>query len=467
MGWRRGAVVALAGASFLTAWLAGNAFCNSWPAHPASALGAADTAEAVPGELLVKFREPLAAAGRDQVHEAAASQELGRIDGLDVSVVAVDPGVSVEEAARRYRAQPDVEYAEPNYILKADFTPNDSFYAGRQQWYYDLINASKAWDIESGDPSVIIAVLDTGVDITHPDLQANIWTNRAEIAGNGVDDDDNGCVDDVHGCNFVDGAGTSCLYAAKAPNNDVADDDGHGTFAAGVAAAKGNNQIGVIGAAPGATIMPVKVLDCDGVGTSAHAAAGVLYAARAGAKVINMSFGGDDESRTLGEALRQAHDVYGSVIVASAGNASKNLVAFPARDENVIGVSASDHRKPDTKALFSNWGPEVAVTAPGVDIASTLPVEFCGGDWDCLGTQPYALASGTSFSAPLVSGAVALILSLHPALTPDQAKAQLTSTAVPLPDGAFPDWAGKGRIQMDLALQQKTYRLGLAGVTRN
>ena len=126
------------------------------------------------------------------------------------------------------------------------------------------------------------------------------------------------------------------------------------------------------------------------------------------------------------------------------GTRRKNLVSFPARDEKVIAVSASDHRKPNTKAPFSNWGPEVAVTAPGVDIASTLPVEFCGGDWDCLGTQPYALASGTSFSAPLVSGTVALILSLHPNLTPDQVKAQLTSTAVLLPDGSFPGLGGKG-----------------------
>ncbi|MGD0765861.1 MAG: S8 family peptidase [Dehalococcoidia bacterium] len=460
-------MVVLGGAFFLAASIAGNAFCNSWPAHPVSALGAADATEAVPGQLLVKFHEPLTTASRAQIHHAAGSQELSRIDGLDVSVVAVEPGTPLEEAASRYRALPDVEYAEPNYILKADLVPNDPFYSIRQQWYYDLINASKAWDAETGDPKVIIAIVDTGVDVTHPDLQANIWTNPGEIAGNGVDDDNNGCVDDVHGCNFVDSSESPCHYSTKAPNNDVDDDEGHGTFAAGVAAAKGNNQIGVIGAAPGVTIMPVKALDCNGAGTTSSAAAGVLYAARAGAKVINMSFGGDDESATLRAALQQAHDVYGAVIVAAAGNSAKNLVAFPARYDKVIAVSASDHRKPDTKAIFSNWGPEVDVTAPGVDIASTVPLQFCGADWPCFGNQPYATASGTSFSTPLVSGAAALILSVHPDLTPDQVKEQLMSTAAPLPDGSYPNWAGAGRIQMDLALQKTTYRLGLAGVMSN
>jgi subtilisin family serine protease len=344
--------------------------------------------------------------------------------------------------------------------------PNDPFYVGRQQWYYDLVNAPKAWDVETGKPGVIIAVLDTGLDVTHPDLKDNVWTNTGEIAGNGIDDDGNGCVDDTHGCNFADSS-IACAGAHAAPNSEIADDNGHGTFVAGVAAAKGNNAIGVTGMAPNATIMPVKVLDCEGAGTALAATQGILYAAKNGAKVINMSFGADEDSLTLRAAIAEAHDRYGVVIVAATGNSGGAVVTFPARDESVIAVSATDHRSPDTKAPFSNWGPEVTVTAPGVDIASTLPTKFCGPGWSCVSGQPYALGSGTSFSAPLVAGAVALILSKGPPMSPDAVKSRLMTTADDLPDGAYAHWDGAGRIQTDLALEGKSYQVGVSGIVRN
>ncbi len=402
-GYRRTALLIALPAMLLAAYLALAPVCNPLANHPNVATGRSNPLDAAPGELLVKYRQPMFPLGRRVVNGVVGATEVGEIGELGVSRVAVEPGLSLEEAARRYDSVPQVEYAEPNVIFRTQMIPNDPFYVGRQQWYYDLVNAPKAWDVETGKPGVIIAVLDTGLDVTHPDLKDNVWTNTGEIAGNGIDDDGNGCVDDTHGCNFADSS-IACAGAHAAPNSEIADDNGHGTFVAGVAAAKGNNAIGVTGMAPNATIMPVKVLDCEGAGTALAATQGILYAAKNGAKVINMSFGADEDSLTLRAAIAEAHDRYGVVIVAATGNSGGAVVTFPARDESVIAVSATDHRSPDTKAPFSNWGPEVTVTAPGVDIASTLPTKFCGPGWSCVSGQPYALGSGTSFSAPSLRG---------------------------------------------------------------
>jgi len=304
------------------------------------------------------------------------------------------------------------------------------------------------------------------MDVTHADLKANLWTSAADIPGNGVDDDANGCVDDLHGCNFAERS-SSCPAAAPGPNNDIADDNGHGTFVAGVAAARGNNSAGVTGMAPNAAVMTVKVLDCEGAGSALAATQGVLYAAKSGAKVINMSFGADEESLTLRAAIAEAHDRYGVVVVAAAGNSGASSVAYPARDEKVIAVAASDHKNPDNKASFSNWGPQVTVAVPGVDIASTLPAKYCGPGWSCTSGQPYAIGSGTSFSSPLVAGVVALILSKGPPMSPDAVKNRLTTTAVDLPDGPYSRWDGAGRVQADLALEGKSYQVGVSGIVRN
>jgi subtilisin family serine protease len=453
-------------AGLLAAYLTLAPVCNPLKSTPGVATGRSDPLDAAPGELLVKYRQPMFALSRRVVNDAVGAKEIGQIGDLGVSRIAVDPGVSLEEAARRFGSVPEVEYAEPNIIFRTQTVPNDPFYVGRQQWYYDLINAPKAWDVEKGEPSVIIAVLDTGMDITHPDLKDNLWTNRADVAGNGLDDDANGCVDDVHGCDFAE-TSTACPGAQAGPNPDVDDDNGHGTFVAGIAAARGSNGAGVTGMAPNVMIMPVKVLDCEGAGSALAATQGVLYAAKSGARVINMSFGADEDSLTLRAAIAEAHDRYGAVIVAAAGNSGEASVAFPARDDQVIAVAASDHRNPDAKAPFSNWGPQVTVAVPGVDIMSTLPAKYCGPGWSCVSGQPYALGSGTSFAAPLVAGTVALILSKGPPMSPDAVKSRLTTTAVDLPDGAYTHWDGAGRVQADLALEGKSYRVGVSGIVRN
>jgi len=451
----------------LTAFAGTTLLCSpSPPSSSATALDSSRPAEAVPGEILVKFKEPVTMAAQAQMEDTLGFQELGGIEELGVVRVGIEPRVAPEEAARLYEARPEVEYAEPNYILRSDGVPSDPLFVGRQQWYYDLIQAPQAWDVESGEPSIAVAVLDTGVDIGHPDLKDAIWTNGDEVAGNKQDDDGNGCADDLHGCSFAPNITSSCHYEST-PNSEIEDDDGHGTFVAGVIAARANNQIGVSGTAPGVTIMPVKVLDCVGAGTAQSAADGVLYAARSGARVLNISFGGYQESETLQDAIEQAHDVYGAVIVSSAGNTASAQVAFPARLDKVIAVSASEHKRPDAKAIFSNWGPGVDVSAPGVDIVSTVPQKFCDDLWTCIGNQPYAAASGTSFSAALVSGAAALALSHSPTLSPEQVREYLVRSAVDLPNSGFGDWDGAGRVQIAPALQSTVYRVGVSGVVKN
>ena len=320
---------------------------------------------------------------------SVGGQEEGRLEELGVVRLRLREGLSLEKALEFYSRMPGVDYAEPNYRLKAEFVPNDPLYAA-QRWYYNLTEAPQAWDVEQGKPSVIVAVLDSGVDVTHPDLRDRIWRNPGEGVPNGIDDDGNGCVDDVHGCNFVEpeDADPSCGPQPTSPSNQVADDSGHGTFVAGIIGATGNNGIGVIGVAPGVTLMPVKVLDCTGAGTTADAAAGILYAARMGAQVINLSFGGAETSRTLQEAIVTATGTFGAVVVAASGNQGTQGVTYPARYRQVIAVGASDRNSPDARASFSNWGPEVDVVAPGIDLVSTVPQALCDGHWYCPGASP-------------------------------------------------------------------------------
>ena len=409
---------------------------------------------AVPDEVLVKVR-PGGALVLHLANRLIGAEEVGRLESLGVVRLRLEPEVQVDLTARVYENLPFVEYAEPNYVLRDVGTPDDPLYGSNQRWYYELIEAPAAWDLGPGAQPAIVAVLDTGVDIDHPDLAPKIWTNQAEIAGNGVDDDGNGCVDDVHGCNFAEAetADIACVGRPPGPSSDVTDDDGHGTFVAGVIAAATNNGQGVAGTAEGIVLMPVKVLACTGGGTAADIAHGILYAAKNGARVINMSFGGHLESDTIRDAIKAAHDDSGVVLVAASGNGNIEEVTFPADVPEVIAVGASDHHKSDERAPFSNWGPEVDVAAPGVDITSTVPPRVCGPIWKCISSLPYSQASGTSFAAPLVSGLAGLLLSRNPGLSNEDVRTIIKSTAQPLPERDSPNWAGSGRIRMKQALE--------------
>jgi thermitase len=427
---------------------------------------AVKSSQALPDELLVRFDSAVGGLARRLVVSMGGREE-GSLEELGVVRLRLREGLSLEKALEFYSHVPGVDYAEPNYRLKAEFVPNDPLYAA-QRWYYNLIEAPEAWDVERGQPSVIVAVLDSGVDVTHPDLRDRIWRNPGEGVPNGIDDDRNGCVDDVHGCNFVDptAADPSCGPQPVPPSGQVADDSGHGTFVAGIIGATGNNGMGVSGGAPGVTLMPVKVLDCTGAGTTADAAAGILYAARMGAQVINLSFGGPEPSATLQEAVATATGTFGAVLVAASGNQGTEGVTYPARYQQVIAVGASDRNSLDARAPFSNWGPQVDVVAPGVDLVSTVPQALCDGHWYCPGGQPYSVAAGTSFASAQVAALAALIRSHSPALSTNEIRFVIRATALPLPDGGTRGWAGAGRIRMRRALDTILFRIGAPGVTK-
>lgn len=275
---------------------------------------------------------------------------------------------------------------------------------GGNQWPLDQINAPEVWAQNYTGQGIVVAVIDSGVDYTHTDLDANIWINSREIAGNGIDDDSNGFIDDIRGWDFIDN------------DNTPLDLNGHGTHVAGTIAAE-QNGVGVTGVAYNAQIMPIRVLDASGSGSNTGVAAGVRYAANNGAQIINLSLGGPYSSE-LEAAIRYAIS-RGVVVVSAAGNEAARLPGFPAslKIPGSIAVGAIDQAK--RVANFSNRaGLSLVdyVVAPGVNILSTTP------------NNTYEALNGTSMAAPHVSGLVALMLNANPTLTPTQVAGLLTQT---------------------------------------
>lgn len=417
------------------------------------------------GEVLVRLTSPAAGLSNDTLAGRLDADVVDRLEDLGVARLKLRGGETVESAIERLERTPIVASAEPNLLLRQSLLPNDPYYTA-QSSYLRLIRAPEGWDIELGDDSVLVAVLDSGVEVEHSDLKGQIWTNPYEIGGNAEDDDNNGCIDDFHGCSFVS-AGSADPECPTPPSGNVDDDNGHGTFVAGIIAAAGNNALGITGVAPGVRILPVKILDCKGGGTAMDASQAILYAARQGARVANISFGADGESQTLTNAMREAHDRYGMVIIAATGNEGVARVSFPARLPYAFAVASSGTAtNEDAHSPFSDWGPEVKFAAPGQNIVSTLPRRFCEQGWLCVTDEPYAIASGTSFAAPLVSGLAALVVSKYPNLSPDGVRQIIASTAENLPDGLAPNWDGAGRVRVAQALGLKRFSIGTAGVSK-
>ncbi len=417
--------------------------------------------------------DPVSAAGATSI--VARARDAGQLDAIAATATALgytavrrasEPpaleltppeATSLARGTAAVAAIPGVAYAEPSYRFRLADVPAAPLYQ-RQSAYLEKEYAPAAWDIETGRSSVVVAILDTGLDVTHPDLRGHIWTNPAEIDGNGLDDDSDGCIDDVHGCAFVRDPEPGCAVPAS---GDVHDDLGHGTFVSGVVAANG----GMVGVARGVTIMPVKVLDCTGGGSSFALAQGILYAVKHGASLLNVSLGGPVDSAYILEAVRVARDSYGVLLVAATGNTSGE-VTYPARYPEVLAVGAESAANPGRRAGFSGAGPEVDVVAIGEGIVGTVPKGVCGTFLTCLPRDDlHASGDGTSFAAPQVTGLVALMLSHNPYLQPDQIINIVKSTADPLPGGEPAGWAGAGRINMLRALTPQ-FRLGVPGVAR-
>lgn len=361
------------------------------------------------------------------------ANSLGAIKTKSYSIVPglalyeYDESIDVEDAIQVFLDNAYVEYAEPDFYYHAAAQNDPRFIdlwalnnTGQTGGTVDAdINAPLMWQQEEGDPQVVIGVIDTGVNYNHQDLSPNMWRNPSEIAGNGVDDDNNGYVDDVFGINAITNTGN--------PN----DDNAHGSHVAGTIGAKGNNSIGVVGVAQNIRIAACKFLGANGSGAISDAIQCMQYFAALKSRSVNPvnlvatnnSWGGGSRSTAMLEAIR-SHQNLGILFVAAAGNASSNNDVgsfYPAKYElpNVIAVAATDHS--DRLASFSNFGRRtVHVAAPGVRILSTVL------------NQGYSFFSGTSMAAPHVSGLIAIIKSHSPALNYKEVKNLVISSGTPI-----------------------------------
>jgi subtilisin family serine protease len=388
----------------------------------------------VPGQVLVKFKPTL----RDQLIEATmaayASKKIRRIPRLDVYQLQIPKYISVEEMVYALNQNPDVEYAEPNYIARIAVTPNDTLF----QYQYALhnsgqeigisgtpqgkasadIKATAAWEETKGKEEDLIAVIDSGVDFLHPDIKNKVKSGGRDFVNNDF---------------------------------DATDDHGHGTFVAGIAAADTNNNEGVAGVAWNCKILPVKVIDKEGSGEYSWLVDAIIWAADNGANVISLSLGGEEPADSLRDALKYAHDK-GVVIVAAAGNDNATVLYPAAYDEFCLAVAATDYN--DSRTSWSNFGPEVDVAAPGERIVGPVPTWF----WPSQGEKeaiPYAFGQGTSAATPHVAGLAALLKSLKPWLTVDQIMDIIRYSADDVNSAEHKgkdEFIGYGRINMEKAL---------------
>ncbi len=315
-------------------------------------------------EVTVKFKRPPS--------PAVLKQTLASINGWQKAqhgniFIFKSRTMSTDQLIAYFSKRPEVQFAEPNYLLLPNASPNDTLYP-RYQWNMSAIDMEKAWDITKGKEDVVIAIVDTGVDLNHPEFQGKL----------------------VNGYNVLNGS------------NRPQDDNGHGTHVAGIIAAKTNNQQGVAGIAWNNKIMPIKGIGSDGSGSSFDIAKGIIWAADHGASVINMSVGNYHPSNVLHDAIKYAFNK-NVVMVAASGNDHTSQPSFPAAYPEVISVAAVDWQ--GKQAEFSNFGSHIDVSAPGVDIPSTYTQNH------------YASLSGTSMACPHVAGLAGLIRSLNPSLS--------------------------------------------------
>ncbi len=359
-----------------------------------------DKSHAVKREVTVKFK----------VHPNEA--ELARINQAingkmkkhwDPYCIFKSQTKETEELILYFTARNDVEFAEPNYLLLPNRLPNDPLYS-QYQWNLPLIKADKAWDINLGKSSIVVAVVDTGVDLNHQDFKDKLVTG----------------------------------YNVLTDSNQPLDDNGHGTHVAGIISASTNNTVGIAGVSWNNKIMPIKAIGAEGTGSSFDIAKGIRWAADHGAQVINMSVGNYHPSGILQESIRYAYNK-GIVLVAASGNDNTSQPSYPAAYPEVISVAAVDQQA--QRAEFSNYGSYIDVAAPGVDIPSTYIY------------NEYAALSGTSMACPHVAGLAGLILSVNPKLSNEDVRAIIHNTAVDVgPTGKDTEY-GHGMINVANALQ--------------
>ncbi|HEY3218263.1 MAG TPA: S8 family serine peptidase [Candidatus Limnocylindria bacterium] len=376
--------------------------------------------------LLVRFKAEASADDR-----AAALRVLGaivdtQIAPLGITRVVLPDDLAASDAARRIAGDPAVMFAEPDAIVRTELVPNDALwstdpYTGLGQWGWRRASVDRAWDLTRGSNRMTVAVIDTGVDPSHPDLAGAL----------------------LPGATFTSVLSSGC-------SRGDADDNSHGTHVAGVIGAVGNNSIGISGVAFGVRILPIKALDCAGTGATSDIAQAIVFAIDSGARIVNISLGTISANATLRAAVDYAAD-HNVLVVAAAGNcgtgggrcASPNVTEYPAAFPGVVavGATASD----DGLATFSTQGPQVALSAPGVDIVSTTPSysTFLSARGVSSG---YASFSGTSQAAAFVTGVAALVWASEPGLTAKAVSQRLAATADDLGAPGRDDGYGAGRV---------------------
>ncbi len=384
-----------------------------------------------PDQIMVRFNQVATKQSIDTTIEIYESKMLKKLSGDNLYLLQIPENSSVEEMVYVMNQNPMVKYAGPNFIARIAVTPNDTFF----DFQYALFNsgqnigppgspqgvdradikATAAWEETKGDEVIIVAVIDTGIDFQHPDLQNKV------VSG---------------GYDFVN------------DDSDANDDNGHGTFVAGIVAAETNNNEGVAGVAWNCKILPIKAMDAEGSGYYSDVIEGIYHAADNGADVINLSLGGEDTDLFLEEALEYATVEKNVVIVAAAGNEAGAVLYPAAYDEFCLAVSVTDYK--DNRVEWSNFGPEIDVAAPGERIIGCVPTWYFGE-----GSIPYGWGEGSSFASPHVAGLAALLKSNKSWMTTEQIMNVIRYSADDVNHSDFPgidDYIGYGRINLEKAL---------------
>lgn len=380
---------------------------------------------AVPGEFLVKVKDVKAFSSKAAFRMLGAEQVRTVSKQQNIFLIKKNLIERQEYSLSSLKANNNFEIVEPNYIYHTNLLPNDPKLtdlwglrnAAQKGGKAGVdIGAESAWDIQTGSRQVVVAVIDTGLDYTHPDLADNAWANIAELNGKaGVDDDGNGYVDDIHGYDFANNDG------------DPMDDHGHGTHCSGTIGAKGNDGKGIVGVNWNVRIMGVKFLTAQGSGTLENAIKSIDYATTMGAHIQSNSWGGGGFTQLLKEAIERARD-RNVLFVAAAGNETNNNDTNPSYPasydiENIVSVAALDNA--GQLAYFSNYGKRsVHVAAPGVDITSSVPL--------AVKPEGYETWSGTSMATPHVSGVAALLKSDNLNMSYKEMKSRILASAKPL-----------------------------------
>ncbi|MBC8043295.1 MAG: S8 family peptidase [Rhizobacter sp.] len=351
---------------------------------------------------------------------ALASVDLSRIFILKFSAPR-----DAREVAMELSALPEVEYAEPQFVDHPFYSPNDPDSASN--YWPQTVEAAAAWEITKGDTSVVIGVVDDGVQWDHIDLLPNLRISSGEISGNGIDDDGNGYTDDIHGWDFANG-----------DNNPSPTIGSHGTHCAGIAAAATDNGLGIASLGFNSRLLPAKAAPDNNPNSITHGYEGIVYCADNGAKVISCSWGGGGQSLANQEVVTYAALVRDAIVVAAAGNSNidnDRTPTFPASYKYAFAVGATNAG--DTKGSYSHYGTQsVDVMAPGTNIWSTIP------------TNTFDLNTGTSMACPMAASLIALVRAKFPALTAEQAGEQVRITAdnINLENPGYENRLGHGRI---------------------